>query len=164
MEQPSFEQYVAVRGPSLLRLATLLTGDPYGAQDLVQTALLKASDRWRRVSRLDHPDAYVRKIIVNRYVSDRRRKSSTEVVTSDLPERSSDDVAQAIGARDEVRQLLASLAPNQRAVLVLRYYADLDDAAIADLLGCGVSTVRSQASRALATLRDRLDAVRAEDS
>ncbi|HEX7355010.1 MAG TPA: SigE family RNA polymerase sigma factor [Mycobacteriales bacterium] len=163
MAEPTFEQYVASRGASLLRLATVLTGDPHGAQDLVQTALLKASGRWRRVSRLDHPDAYVRKIIVNRYVSDRRRRSSTELVTAAVPERGGVDMVDQLGVRDELRRVLATLAARQRAVLVLRYYADLGDAEIAALLGCGESTVRSQASRALATVRDRLETVRAEE-
>lgn len=161
--EPTFEQYVAARGPSLLRLATLLTGDPYGAQDLVQSALLKASGRWRRVSRLNHPDAYVRKVVVNDDVSGRRRRASTEVVMADPPERGGEDMAERLGVRDELRRVLAGLAPGHRAVLVLRYYADLDDTAIAELLGCGESTVRSQASRALSTVRERLETVRAEE-
>lgn len=152
-ERMSFEAYVTARGPSLLRFAAVLTGDPHGAQDLVQTALLKASGRWRRVSRLDHPDAYVRKVVVNTHLSASRRLWRGEVPTAALPEPPTADVLGGVDDRDQVRRLLAGLGPRQRAVLVLRYYADLDDAAIADQLGVSPSTVRSQAARALASLR-----------
>jgi RNA polymerase sigma-70 factor (sigma-E family) len=152
-ERLTFEAYVTTRGPSLLRFAGVLSGDPHGAQDLVQSALLKASGRWWRVSRLDHPDAYVRKIIVTTFVSERRRRWHGETPTAALPERVGDDATSAVDDRDHVRRLLAGLAPRQRAVLVLRFYADLDDAAIGALLGISPSTVRSQAARALATLR-----------
>ncbi len=164
MTGETFEAYVAARGPSLLRFAAVLTGDPHTAEDLVQIALLKASDRWRRVSVMDHPDAYVRKIVVRRFLSDRRRRASKEVVTSSPPETVAGGFEEAVGTRDELRRALVSLAPRQRAVLVLRYYADLDDAAIAGVLGCGKSTVRSQASRALATVCTHLELVRAEES
>jgi RNA polymerase sigma-70 factor (sigma-E family) len=152
-ERLTFEAYVTARGPSLLRFAGVLTGDPHGAQDLVQTALLKASRRWRRVSRLDHPDAYVRKIVVTTYVSDRRRRWHGETPTAAMPEGVGVDLTAAVDDRDQVRRMLAGLGPKQRAVLVLRFYADLDDAAIGALLGISPSTVRSQAARALAALR-----------
>ncbi len=69
-----FEEYVAARGPALLRFAYVLTTDTHAAEDLVQTALADAYRHWRRVQRTDQPDAYVRRIIVNRHLSGRRRR------------------------------------------------------------------------------------------
>ncbi|MFD0743333.1 SigE family RNA polymerase sigma factor [Phytohabitans flavus] len=150
-----FDEYVAARGQSLLRFAYVLTTDPHTAEDLVQSALADAYRHWRRVSRADHPDAYVRRMIVNKYLGWRRRRWFGEVPT----DRTADaapvvaDHAEAVAARDESRRALDSLPPRARTVLVLRYYADLDDAAIAELLGIATSSVRATASRALATLR-----------
>ena len=108
-----FEEYVAARGHALLRFAYVLTTDSYAAEDLVQSALADAYRHWRKVSKADHPDAYVRRIIVNTHLGWRRRRWTGE---------------RAAGM-------------------------DLDAAAIADLLQLSPSTVRSTASRALATLR-----------
>ena len=154
-----FEQYVAARGQALLRLAYVLTGDAHAAEDLTQAALYDVLRHWRRVTRADHPDAYVRRVVVNRYLSGRRRRASAEVVLDDVESLSTavvPDPAIGVVARDEVRRALSGLAPRARAVLVLRYYADLDDAAIADALGIAPGTVRSTASRALASLRTGL--------
>jgi RNA polymerase sigma-70 factor (sigma-E family) len=156
-----FEQYVAARGQALLRLAYVLTGDAHAAEDLTQSALYDALRHWRRVTRAGHPDAYVRRVVVNRYLSGRRRRASSEVVLDDVEPLSTavaPDPAVGVVARDEVRRALAGLPPRARAVLVLRYYADLDDAAIAEALGIAPSTVRATASRALAGLRDGLAA------
>lgn len=154
-----FEQYVAARGQALLRLAYVLTGDRHAAEDLTQSALYDVLRHWRRVTRAGHPDAYVRRMVVNRYLSGRRRRSSSELVLDDVEPLSTavaPDPAVGVVARDEVRRALAGLPPRARAILVLRYYADLDDAAIADALGIAPSTVRATASRALAGLRDGL--------
>jgi len=156
-----FEQYVAARGQALLRLAYVLTGDAHDAEDLTQSALYDVLRHWRRVTRAGHPDAYVRRIVVNRFLSGRRRHASAEVVLDDVGRLSTavePDPAAGVVARDEVRRALSGLPPRARAILVLRYYADLDDAAIADALGITPSTVRSTASRALAGLRDGLTA------
>jgi RNA polymerase sigma-70 factor (sigma-E family) len=156
-----FEQYVAARGPALLRLAYVLTGDAHSAEDLTQGALYDVLRHWRKVTRAGHPDAYVRRMVVNRYLAGRRRRSASEVVLDDvepLATVSVPDPALDVVARDEVQRALSTLPPRARAVLVLRYYADLDDAAIADALGIAPGTVRSTASRALATLRAGLAA------
>lgn len=153
-----FEEYVAARGQALVRFAFVLTGDAHRAEDLTQAALADACRRWRRVSRMDYPDAYVRRMIVNANGSWWRRLSSRETPVESVPDGPGrvSDPADDVAARDQGRWLLESLAPRARTVLVLRYYADLDDAAIADVMGISVSGVRATASRALASLRERL--------
>jgi RNA polymerase sigma-70 factor (sigma-E family) len=152
-----FGEYVAARGAALERFAYVLTGDPQLAQDLVQTALLRAYRRWWRVGRLDYPDAYVRRIVTTSYLDWRRRRSSSEALPGLLPEPAAPDLADGVAERDQVRRALAGLTPRQRAVLVLRHYEGLDDAAIAVLLRCGEGSVRSHASRGLQRLRAALD-------
>lgn len=152
-----FDEYVAARGQALLRFAHVLTGDAHLAEDLTQTALAQAYRHWRRVAAADHPDAYVRRVLVNAHLSRRRRRSSSEVPTEDPAEvrtgAAAPDHADAVATDDQARRLLAGLAPRARTVLALRYYDDLDDAAIAELMGVTVSSVRATASRALAALR-----------
>jgi RNA polymerase sigma-70 factor (sigma-E family) len=153
-----FEEYVQARGQALVRLAYVLTGDPHSAEDLAQTALADAYRSWWRVRRADHPDAYVRRVLINAHLSRLRRRSSGELPSA-LAESATEtftDPADDVADRDAMWQVLAGLSPRARAVLVLRYYVDLDDAAIADTLGVSVSTVRATASRALDTLRRQL--------
>jgi RNA polymerase sigma-70 factor (sigma-E family) len=151
----TFERFVAERGRSLLRLAYVLTGDPHLAEDLTQTALADAYRHWRKVAAAREPEAYVRKILVNAHLSWCRRRSSTERPTGATARvvGGSPDPADEVASRDRMRTLLAGLAPRARTVLVLRYYADLDDAAIAASMGVTESAVRATASRALAALR-----------
>jgi RNA polymerase sigma-70 factor (sigma-E family) len=158
--EAEFEQYVVARGQALLRLAHVLTRDRHLAEDLVQTALTETYRHWRKVRKADHPDAYVHRILVNAHLSWHRRRSSGELPTDVLPSEDHVSVASevpdhaaGIATRDELLRALSTLPPRARTVLVLRYYADLDDAAIAALLGVAVSSVRSTASRALATMR-----------
>jgi len=147
------EHLVATRGLALTRFAYLLCGDRRLAEDLVQSALERTFLRWESTGSPDRPEAYVRQVIVREHLSRRRRRSSTEVVVADPPERATADEPAAADERDRVWRQLTRLAPRQRAVLVLRYYEDLDDAAIAAVLGWPAGTVRSTASRALAVLR-----------
>jgi RNA polymerase sigma-70 factor (sigma-E family) len=151
----TFEEFVASHGQSLLRLAFVLTGDRYMAEDLTQTALADAYRHWRKVAAAHQSEAYVRRMLVNAHLSWRRRRSSTELPTAvdDAAGGLLADPSDAIVAREHTRTLLAGLAPRARTVLVLRYYADLDDAAIAEAMGVNESTVRATASRALASLR-----------
>jgi DNA-directed RNA polymerase specialized sigma24 family protein len=87
-----FEDYVQVRGQSLVRFAYVLCNDAHTAEDLAQSALAKAYRHWRRVCAPDHPDAHVQRIIVNTYLSGRRRRSTIELPVSD-PTRGGDDAA-----------------------------------------------------------------------
>jgi RNA polymerase sigma-70 factor (sigma-E family) len=158
-----FDEYVAARGPALERYAFVLTGDAQRSQDLVQTALVKAYRRWRWVVRAGHPDAYVRRIVTTSYLDWRRRRSSDERPVESVPDAAgADDPADRVVQRDEVRRALATLSPQQRAVLVLRHYEGYDDAAIAAVLGCGEGTVRSHASRGAQRLRAALQSMTEE--
>lgn len=156
-------RYVEAALPRLMGAALSLTGNRHDAEDLVQDTLAKVLVHWRRVEQADSVDAYVRKVMVNTFVSGKRRRSSREVVSHDLV--TGDAVgsvaspAAATEDRDQVWQLLATLPPRQRAVLVLRYYDDLPDAAIAEVLGCSAVSVRVAAHKAMGRLRERLPAL-----
>ena len=160
IEGVTFEQFAMARLPSLLRYAVVLTGDRELAQDVVQEVLARAQVRWRRISEADSPEAYVRRMVLNEYLSWRRSWAARHVhavgerlIDLDEARGGVSDHAQGVVDADELWHRLATLGRKQRAVLVLRYYEQLDDSAIADLLGCSPATVRSQASRALKTLR-----------
>jgi RNA polymerase sigma-70 factor (sigma-E family) len=155
----AFEEYVTARGGRLLRFAYLLCGDRHLAEDLVQDVLARAHRRWDRIE-AEAPDSYLRTAIVRAHLSWRRRRASGERVTAAPPElgRSVPDFAQAHAVRDELWRLLAGLPRAQRAVLVLRFFEDLDDGRIASVLGCAQGTVRVHASRGLAALRASLPA------
>ncbi len=147
------EDFVAARSLALTRFAYLLCGDAHLAEDLVQGALERTYRQWQKAGIAAQPEAYVRQVIVRGFVSAKRRRSATEIVMADPPETLNVDPAAASDERDRVWRQLAQLPSQQRAVLVLRYYEDLPDDAIARLLGCARGTVRSSASRALSTLR-----------
>jgi RNA polymerase sigma-70 factor (sigma-E family) len=156
----TFEEFIATRLPDLLRHAAVLTGDRDLAQDVVQEVLARAQVRWRRIADADSPDAYVRRMVLNEYLSWRRSwtvrnvRAVGERLTSIGDARPTGrDHAQDLVDADELWTLLATLPRKQRAVLVLRYYEQLDDAAIADLLECAPATVRSNAFKAFKTLR-----------
>jgi RNA polymerase sigma-70 factor (sigma-E family) len=154
-----FEDYVAARGRALERYAFVLSGDAHTAEDLVQTALLKAYRRWRRVTAAEHPDAYVRRIVTTSYLDWRRRRGNGEEPVQELPDPASGpDLEDGVVRRDELRRALGTLTPQQRAVLVLRHYEGYDDAAIAAVLNCGEGTVRTHASRGAERLRRALGA------
>jgi len=161
----TFGEYVAWRLPALLRFAAVLTGDRDLAHDIVQEVLARAHVRWRRIGQLDIPDRYVRKMVVNEFLSWRRRWGRVVPVgrpgevadTVGRPDPdASPDTATVHAERDALRAELARLPRRQQAVLVLRYYEGLTDAEIAEVLGCRPGTVRGYASRALAAQRMRL--------
>jgi RNA polymerase sigma-70 factor (sigma-E family) len=153
----NFDEFVAMRSPRLLRTSYLLTHDWALAEDLLQTALVKAWTVWRRID--GDPEPYVRKILINTYASWWRRRWRAEQPTEQLPERAGADAHAGVDARDAVWRALGRLPRKQRAVVVLRYFEDLSEAQIADLLDISIGTVKSQASKALAKLRldDTLD-------
>ena len=152
-DEAEFREFMTARWPSLLRTAYLLTGDRYLAEDLAQTALEKAAVAWGRVRRADDTDAYVRRILMNTHLSRFRRKRVVEVLDRETPEVPSTDYSQQIAVRDELLKALATLPKRQCAVVVPRYWEDLNEAQTAAVLGCSVGTVRSQAHKALAKLR-----------
>ena len=151
----TFEEFAAARLPAVLRFAAVLTGERGLAEDVVQEVLLRASRRWETIAGLDRPEAYVRKMIVNEYLSWRRR--SWRLVPSDALEagagRPGRDHAADHAERDALLAEVGRLPRRQKTVLVLRYYEALSDAEIAAVLGCTPGTVRGYASRVLAALR-----------
>jgi RNA polymerase sigma-70 factor (sigma-E family) len=156
----TFEQFAVTRLPGLLRYAVVLTGDRELAQDVVQEVLARAQVKWKQIGRSDSPDAYLRRMLVNEYLSWRRSWAARNVhsagerlVELSDAQGSRRDLAQDVVEADDLWNRLAGLGRKQRAVLVLRYYEQLDDIAIANLLGCSPATVRSNASKALKTLR-----------
>jgi RNA polymerase sigma-70 factor (sigma-E family) len=144
----SFDDFVAARSRALLRTAYLLTHDHALAEDLLQTSLTKAWFAWKRIE--GHPEPYVRKILVNTYASWWRRRWNGEHPTDDLPERATEETA---SEPTDLWAAMERLPRRMRAVVVLRYFEDLTEAQTAELLGCSVGTVKSQASKALAKLR-----------
>jgi RNA polymerase sigma-70 factor (sigma-E family) len=152
-----FRQFMATRSTALLRTAFLLTGDRGHAEDLVQSALIRAYRHWGQVRRSGVPEAYVRRILVNERNSRwRRDRHRAREVVGEVPDRPGGDEAQALADRDEMWRGLQAMPPRTRAVLVLRYWEDLSEAETAELLGCSVGTVKSQASRGLRRLAEVL--------
>jgi RNA polymerase sigma-70 factor (sigma-E family) len=152
-----FREFMATRSAALLRTAYLLTGDRGHAEDLVQSALARAYRHWGKVRRSGVPEAYVRRILVNERNSRWRRDRSKGLeVVGHVPDRAGRDEAQAVADRDEMWRALQSMPPRTRAVLVLRYWEDRSEAETAELLGCTVGTVKSQASRGLRKLAEVL--------
>lgn len=150
---PDFDAWVAARGPALLRLAYTLTGNRADAEDVVQEALSRALPRWSRISTVEDPDAYVRRMVVNAHTSWWRRFRRRESPSSVLP---SGVVAGPSDAFDEHRRLwlaCQALPEVQRTAVVLRYYEQLEYAEIAALTGVREGSVRSRVSRGLAALR-----------
>ncbi len=152
-QRESFEEFVAARGAVLWRSAWLLTGDDQRAEDLVQTALGKTWQHWGRVRRAASPEAYVRRVLFTTYVAWWRRRWRGEVPSDPMPEADAEDEGARVDVRRDVAAALSTLPKGQRAVVVLRYFEDLSEAQTAQLLGCSVGTVKSQAHRALAALR-----------
>jgi RNA polymerase sigma-70 factor (sigma-E family) len=157
---PSFEAFVEARSAGLLRLAYLLTGDRGHAEDLLQTALLRAARRWRQASAA--PDAYLRRTLVNLSQDRLRRllRRPREAHLSPDPERlpAGDPGFDGVVNRRVVTAALAQLPIRQRQVVVLRFFEDLSVEQTAELLGCSTGTVKSYTSRALARLRELLAA------
>lgn len=152
-----FERWFVAQLPQLVRFATVVSGSADLADDLVQEVALRAQQRWPKLSRLDHRDAYLRRMLVNEHLSFRRRAARHSLRDVVVPDASDDRPAFADqhAERSALLRELDQLSPRQRTILVLRYFEDADDATIAQLLGCRQSTVRAHAARGLQTLRIR---------
>nr|WP_218908204.1 SigE family RNA polymerase sigma factor [Micromonospora jinlongensis] len=156
--EEQFREFVAARSAALLRTAYLLTGDWATAEDLLQTALTKTYLAWKRLGGIEAVEPYARRVMVNTSTSWWRRRWHGERPTEVLPERAGVDEIEQQLDRDLLWRHLRELPNRQRAVLVLRYYEDMSEAQTAAMLDISPGTVKSQASRALATLRRRLGA------
>ncbi|SQD98452.1 MULTISPECIES: SigE family RNA polymerase sigma factor [unclassified Parafrankia] len=149
----TFELFVATRGTAMLRTAVFLAGDPHTGEDLLQDVLLRVYRHWRRV---DDPDAYVRRALVNAAASRRRRRRFREDPLDTAAEPIADsapDGTDALSTRDQLFAALRQLPPRQRAVIVLRYFDDLTETQIATAVGCTPGSVKTHAARGLARLR-----------
>jgi RNA polymerase sigma-70 factor (sigma-E family) len=152
-----FTAFVRKYGERHLRVAVLLTGDWHAAEDLVQSSLVKLYRAWPRLDTGADPDAYLRRIMVNTHRSWWRARWRRETPAAALPDRAcADDLADRHAVGAVVRQALAGLPRQQRAVLALRYGEDLPEAAVAQLLGCSAGSVKTHAHRGLRALRQRL--------
>jgi RNA polymerase sigma-70 factor (sigma-E family) len=151
-DEEGFEEFVRARRPALLRTAYLLTGSHAEAEDIVQASLVSCVPRWKRIA--DRPEPYVRQVLARESISRWRARRWREQHVAAVPERVA--VASDVDGRLALRQALLSLAPRQRAVIVLRYYEDLTEAQTAAQLGIALGTVKSQARDGLARLRELL--------
>jgi RNA polymerase sigma-70 factor (sigma-E family) len=157
-----FDCFAAEVSDPLLRTGHLMTGDAGDAEDLVQETLLRVARRWNRVRFMDHPAAYARRVLINLVLhdADRRSRQRAELWPHDGAAEAADESAaralQEVDDLAEFRWALARLPARQRAVLVLRYWADRPAAEVADILGCSEGTVTSTASRAAARLAETL--------
>ncbi|WP_426505342.1 SigE family RNA polymerase sigma factor [Dactylosporangium sp. McL0621] len=153
MPDEGFEQFVRLRYTELLHTAYLLTGSLPLAEDLVQTCLLKIMPRFERIA---EPLPYLRRAMVNQRTS-WWRGLRRELLSAEPPDDPRPDSSGAFAERSALVAELARLPQRMRAVLVLRYWEDLSEAETAELLGCSVGSVKSQASRGLARLRELLE-------
>jgi RNA polymerase sigma-70 factor (sigma-E family) len=159
----AFDSFVGDAAAGLLRTAFLLTWDERDAEDLVQECLIRVARRWPRVRSMDYPTAYARRVLVNLSLDDapRRQRRRAELAGSGSAAdgRQDDSSARLFGAVDIQTQLLdalGALTRRQRATVVLRYFEDLSEPEVADVLGCSVGTVKSTSSRALERLRQTI--------
>jgi RNA polymerase sigma-70 factor (sigma-E family) len=156
-EYAEFRDYVAARNGPLLRMANLLTGNRADAEDLVQAALAKTYLNWHRIQDRAAIDGYVHRAMVNTHISWWRRRRVQEYPTDDIPEQAVDDCTGDSELQDAVRRALGRLPRRMRAALVLRYFEDMTEPEVADVLGVSVGTVKSTVSRAVAKLRSDAD-------
>ena len=159
-QDAEFREFMHARWPAMVRLAYGLTGDQGHAEDVAQAAFARAYASWPRVRRSGDPDAYVRQIVINenrnRFRKHRVAEQLTDSVLIDVPWT---DATHESDERSALIAALQRLGPRQRAVIVLRYWLDLTEQETAAALNCSVGTVKSQASRALATLRESIELV-----
>lgn len=151
-EEREFREFVAARLTALRRSAYLLCGDIHAADDVVSATLAKLFRLWRRVSRLEQPDAYLRRMLVTTYLDERRRPWRRERPTDAVPEPPPVPATDVVD-RMALLGLLDRLPPRRRAVLVLRFFEDLSVEQTADALGCAVGTVKAHTHQGLADLR-----------
>ncbi|MQY05117.1 SigE family RNA polymerase sigma factor [Actinomadura macrotermitis] len=156
-----FREYVSARGPALLRAAVRLAGDRAEAEDLLQAALAKTYLAWDRIGDRAALDGYVRRAMVNTQISWWRRRKLEIYPTDQLPELPVDDHTRRSEMHDALGRALRRLPERQRLAVILRYYEDMPEAEVAEVLGVSVGTVKSTVSRAMARLRD--DAVLVDD-
>ena len=152
-EDHAFREFVRARRHALLRTAYLLTGNLADAEDLVQSALAKTYLAWHRIVDRGAVDSYVRRAMVNTQISWWRRRRLEEFPTDEIPDQATVDYPVSTDVQDSLRQAIDRLPQRMRAAVMLRYYEDMTEAEVAEVLGVSVGTVKSTVSRAVAKLR-----------
>lgn len=152
-----FAEYVAARRPRLIRAAMLLGCTTHEAEDVTQTALFRCYRSWSRVRRADDVDAYVYRILVNALHDVRSRRSYGEIPTDEVDAETVAGHAECVTRGHVVRQALSTLREEHRTVLVLRFFADLAERQVAEILRIPPGTVKSRTARALAALSNHAD-------
>jgi RNA polymerase sigma-70 factor (sigma-E family) len=152
-DDPGFREYVTARSRALLRTAYLLTGNTADAEDLVQAALAKTYLAWNRIEDRAALDGYVRRAMVNTHISWWRRRRVEEYPTDEIPDQAVADHAVASDLQETLRRAIDRLPQRMRAAVVLRFYEDMTEAEVAEVLGVSLGTVKSTVSRAVAKLR-----------
>jgi RNA polymerase sigma-70 factor (sigma-E family) len=156
-EDLGFGEYVSARSRALLRTAYLLTGNVADAEDLVQAALAKTFLAWDRIEDRSAVDGYVRRAMVNTHISWWRRRRVEEYPTDEIPDQAVADHAVSSDLQETLRRAIDRLPQRMRAAVVLRYYEDMTEAEVAEVLGVSLGTVKSTVSRAVAKLRTDAD-------
>jgi RNA polymerase sigma-70 factor (sigma-E family) len=155
LDDVEFAAFMRGRYSAMLRTATFLMGDRQLGEDLLQAALFKTAERWRRLRDTGAAEAYTRVVMVRLAGDAHRRRWRGERPSAALPENSAADAIGAVDLADALYRELARLPYEQRAVLVLRYFEDRTEREVAQLLECSIGTVKSRASRGLQQLRSR---------
>jgi RNA polymerase sigma-70 factor (sigma-E family) len=159
-DDEGYVDFVAARWTAFHRLAYLLTASRPAAEDLLQAALMKTYASWPRIRGMEGRDAYLLKVIVNTFISERRRPRTTrESLREQPPETEVEPPDSLVLDHELLWPLICALPDRQRAVLVLRHYEGLSEEEIAEVLGGPRGTVMSQAFEALRSLRRALAAV-----
>jgi RNA polymerase sigma-70 factor (sigma-E family) len=153
IDDPAFRDYVRSRSSALLRTAYLLTGNVADAEDLVQSALAKTYVAWDRIEDRGALDGYVRRAMVNTHISWWRRRRVEEFPTDEIPDRAVVDHSVASDLQEALRRAVDRLPQRMRAAVMLRYFDDMTEAEVAEVLGVSLGTVKSTVSRAVAKLR-----------
>jgi RNA polymerase sigma-70 factor (sigma-E family) len=153
LDDVSFREYVRARSRALLRTAYTLTGNQADAEDLVQSALAKTYLAWDRIEDRGALDGYVRRAMVNTHISWWRRRRVEEFPTDEIPDRAIADHSVSNDMQESLRHAIDRLPQRMRAAVVLRYYEDMTEAEVAQVLGVSLGTVKSTVSRAVAKLR-----------
>jgi RNA polymerase sigma-70 factor (sigma-E family) len=153
VDEHAFRDYVRARRHALLRTAYLLTGNLADAEDLVQSALAKTYLAWHRIVDRGAVDSYVRRAMVNTQISWWRRRRLEEFPTDEIPDQATADYPVSTDVQESLRRAIDRLPQRMRAAVMLRYYEDMTEAEVAEVLGVSVGTVKSTVSRAVAKLR-----------
>ena len=153
VDDPVFRDYVRSRSRALLRTAYLLTGNVADAEDLVQSALTKTYVAWDRIQDRSALDGYVRRAIVNTHISWWRRRRVEEYPTDEIPDQAVIDHPESSDIEESLRRAIDRLPQRMRAAVMLRFYDDMTEAEVAEVLGVSLGTVKSTVSRAVAKLR-----------